>query len=138
MAAAAFRLTALALACAGCTSIQFKPRSFEGVSWHVSAIDGQDTPPVDNYRMEFANGRVSAQFGCNHFGGTYRVERNQLVVSQLAGTRMGCPEPAGTLENRGTAILREPMQITANSGGMMLSNRSGQINLVLSVTGRRR
>ena len=141
MAAAVFRLLPLAAmaAIASCTSVRFAPLSFESLPWRVDAINGEDTPMVDNYRMEFAKGRLTARFGCNHFGGSYRVQRNQLVVAQLAGTRMRCPDPTRDFENRATAILRSPMQIGRNpkSGGTLLSNAAGSLELAPIVTGKR-
>jgi hypothetical protein len=44
MAAAVFRIAALALACAACTSIAVDARTFEGTRWRVTAIDAKPTP----------------------------------------------------------------------------------------------
>lgn len=77
-----------------------------------------------------ASGGVGARFGCNSMGGQYRLVGDILTVSNLATTLMGCPEPAGTLERDGSAVLGQPMRIAFTSNDrMFLSNAAGSIAL---------
>ncbi len=41
----------------------------------------------------FADGRLSAQAGCNHLGGNGTIEEGQLVLDEMSTTEMGC-DPA--------------------------------------------
>jgi len=132
MAAAGFRIAALGLLCAACTSIAADARSFEETRWHVTAISGRATPAKDGYRMEFRSGSISGRFGCNGFGGRYSVARATLVVREVRSTLMACSDPAASFESAGFAILNQPMRMRwSSSRQMSLSNSSGSIDLTL-------
>ena len=129
MAAAVFRAAALALACAGCTTVAVDGRTFEG-NWRVTAVNGWSTPANGNYRVAFENGRISGRFGCNGWGGIYAVAGTMLTASQVHSTMMACPEPAMSFEKRGLAILNQPMRWTwTGKHKLTLTNRAGSIGL---------
>ena len=130
MAAAVFRAAALALACAGCTTIAVDARTFDGRRWQVMAIDGRATPAKGDYSISFSGGDLGARFGCNSIGGSYSVNGETLLATQVRSTLMGCPEPAATFEREGLAVLNQPMRLTWNGGGAVtLSNPAGSIAL---------
>lgn len=132
MGAAGFRAPALALVCAACTSIAADARTFEGTDWHVTAINTRPTPAAGNYRIGFRNGRIGGQFGCNHFGGEYRVSPDVLTTSAMMMTEMGCTDPAATFESWGISVLQQPMRMSwASSRRLTLSNGAGSIDLEL-------
>lgn len=121
---------AAALLAAACTSVNSTSATFEGTRWQVTAINGQATPHNGEYRLQFEAGRVGGAFGCNQFGGTYRVQGDVMVASNVASTLMGCPEPAGTFERNGLAVLGQPMRLTWHSDRQLtLSNAAGSIAL---------
>jgi heat shock protein HslJ len=131
MAAAGFRIAALALFCAGCTSIAADQRTFDGTTWRVTAIDGRATPHSGDYSMRFTGRELGARFGCNHVGGLYSVAGETLRATEVRSTLMGCPEPAATFEREGLAVLGSPMRMSWSSGSRLtLSNSAGSIALV--------
>jgi heat shock protein HslJ len=111
----------------------------EGTEWRVLSLSGHETPGDGDYRLKFANGRVSARFGCNEMGGTYRISGAIITVSPLEQTLIGCAEPARSFEELGKAILQAPMNIgmEPTTGGPVLFIGAGRIDLVPIVTGRR-
>ena len=130
MAAAVFRIAALALLSTGCTSIAADQRTFEDTTWRVMAVDGRATPPSGDYSMRFTGRDLGARFGCNHIGGRYHVAGETLTATEVRSTLMGCPEPASTFERDGLAVLGSPMRISWGSGNrLMLSNAAGSISL---------
>ncbi len=131
MAVAGFSaLAGAALVLGGCTSIAGDQRTFDGTRWRVAAISGQETPLESNYRMAFDAGRISGQFGCNHFGGDYRVRGDILTTGAVAMTEMACTGPAGRFEALGLAILPQPMELRWTSAQrLMLANAAGTIAL---------
>jgi heat shock protein HslJ len=130
MAAAGFRIAALALLSAGCTSIAADQRTFDGTTWRVIAIDGRATPPTGDYSMHFSGRDFGARFGCNHIGGLYSVAEATLTATDVRSTLMGCPEPASTFERDGVAALGAPMRMSWSSGNRLtLSNAAGSIAL---------
>jgi heat shock protein HslJ len=132
MAAADYRLAVLALLCAACTSIAADARTFAGTRWHVAGINGHPTPATGNYEIAFRNRQIGGQFGCNHFGGDYRVARDVLTASAIRMTMMACSEPAMSFESWGSAVLQQPARMTwSSSRRLTLSNAAGSIDLQL-------
>ena len=130
MAAAGFRLVALAVLTAGCTSVTASRASFDGTRWHVSAVNGNATPPAGDYSLQFAQGNVGARFGCNHIGGRYSAVGDTLRTFDIHSTLMGCPEPAATFERQGSLVLTSPMRIAwSGERRLTLSNSNGSIAL---------
>ena len=136
MGAAGFRAAALALMCAGCTSIAVDQRSFEGTRWRVTAINGQPTSARGVFFFEFERGSYSARMGCNQARGRYRVEGDALVAFGTMTTEMACdavpaePIPLMTFEEWGFRVLRAPMRMQwKGETGLTLSNANGSIVL---------
>lgn len=128
---AAFKLAiGFAVAATACTSIAVDARSFVDTRWHVTAINGRPTPAMGDYRVEFSNGKIGGQFGCNSFGGPVGVRGEVMTAGPIMATQMGCSEPAAYFESAGFAILNQPMrwQWTARHK-MTLSNSAGTIAL---------
>ncbi|HEX6661631.1 MAG TPA: META domain-containing protein [Sphingomicrobium sp.] len=122
----------LALLCAGCTSIAADARTFEGTRWHAVAINGRTTPTTGNYVVRFQRGQIGGQFGCNHFGGDYRIRGDTLTAGAIRTTMMACSEPAASFEGEGFAILNQPMRMTwSSSQRLTLSNAAGSLDLSL-------
>jgi len=118
---------------AGCTSIAADARTFDGTEWQVVAIDGQATPRAENYRVRFANGQFGGRFGCNSFGGAYRVRGGTtLAVGPVAATEMACEGPGMEFERRGFQVLQQPMRLDwTGSNRLTLVNNAGSIDLTL-------
>jgi len=141
MAAAGFRLAALALACASCTRIEVTERSFDGTQWRVIGIDRAPVRPEAGYRMNFKAGRFSGGFGCNGMSAEYQVIRNYMMIGKSAGgtfhvgwimsTERDCSvRPDGHFEEDALAILRRPMSLSfRGKRQLVLSNASGSIDL---------
>jgi heat shock protein HslJ len=135
MAAVVFRLRLsgplIALAIGACATPPPPVAELAGTNWRVVSVNGRVTPAQGDYSMRFeAGGRVGARFGCNSMGGNYRMVGGTLIVSDLAQTLMGCPEPAASFESQGSAVLSQPMQVAFTSNERMnLSNAAGTIAL---------
>ena len=130
MAAAGFRLAALAVLAAGCTSVTAGSASFDSTRWHVTAVNGNATPAAGDYSLQFTQGNVGARFGCNHIGGRYSAIGETLRTFDIHTTLMGCPEPAATFEQQGSAVLTAPMRIAwSGETRLTLSNDHGSIAL---------
>jgi len=107
-----------------------------GADWQVMQVNGRQVPAAADYWVRFGDdNRIGAKFGCNSMGGTYSVSGSALTVSDLMQTLMGCPEPAATFENEGSAILRAPMTMSRSYSDrapyeyLSLKNQAGEIIL---------
>ncbi len=93
LAIAAALVAAIALAaCASASAPQLAGKEY--VAAKVTD-GGQDRPlaPGTKLRLNFSASDIGASAGCNHMGGTYRIDAGRLIVDNLATTEMGC-DPA--------------------------------------------
>jgi heat shock protein HslJ len=76
-------------ACAGAAQPQLAGKEY--VATKVTD-GGQERPlvPGTKLRLNFEATDIGASAGCNHMGGTYRIDGGRLFVSNLATTDMGC------------------------------------------------
>jgi heat shock protein HslJ len=70
----------------------------DGTSWVATKITEGGNPralvPGSELRVEFVDGSISINAGCNGMGGTYTLsEEAELATGALAGTEMGCDQP---------------------------------------------
>jgi heat shock protein HslJ len=49
--------------------------------------------PGTRIELRFGDGKLDAQAGCNHIGGAARIDRQRLIMGEVATTDMGC-DPA--------------------------------------------
>ena len=93
-------------------------------NWRVVRLNGAATP-ASGYYLNFLPDRLQAKFGCNDLSASYREQRGDLVVDQIASTRMACPDIAS--ETRGSNILAVPMRVRLEGDTLFLSNDRGTI-----------
>ena len=61
-----------------------------GRSYLSESVTGYELAPDTRVAMDFREGEVSVNAGCNHLFGTLRIEGNRLHVEDMGGTEMGC------------------------------------------------
>jgi heat shock protein HslJ len=68
----------------------------DGTSWVATSItEGGKTRPLvagSTLRLDFADGKIAINAGCNHIGGGYRFSDGKLSTDSLASTDMGCEQ----------------------------------------------
>ena len=98
-------------------------------SWQIVAIN--DAPVSGtNYRLSFADGRLTGQAGCNRFSGPHRIEANGLVAGPIIATRMACLGGRMQDERAVLTMLRQPMRVvTSGAADVVLGNDVGTIRL---------
>jgi heat shock protein HslJ len=87
--ALAFVATVVLTACAAASAPQLAGKEY--VAAKVTD-GGQDRPLVagTKLRLSFSATDIGASAGCNHMGGTYRIDGGRLIVGNLGTTDMGC------------------------------------------------
>lgn len=86
-------IAALLNACAGSSQ-----SNLNGTTWTLTAY--KDNPPIAGAQptLQFENGQVSGNTGCNHYGGSYEVQGDTIRFGDLFNTEMACLEPEGVME----------------------------------------
>lgn len=88
-------VTCASLLLAACAAIPGAAPQLAGKEFVSSKVTdgGADRPLVAGTKLRLtfsADGNIGASAGCNHMGGTFRIEGGRLFVGDLATTEMGC------------------------------------------------
>ncbi|MEC9084819.1 MAG: META domain-containing protein, partial [Pseudomonadota bacterium] len=77
-----------------------------GSQWMVEEIDGEPVLEGSEVTIGFTDeGRVFGSSSCNRYNGGWHIQGQELVFSQMAATRMACPETLMQQENRFLKLL---------------------------------
>jgi putative lipoprotein len=104
-------------------------------SWKFTSYSRADvlTPAVSGTEagLTFNNdGTISGNSGCNGFGGSYKVEGDQVSFSEVVSTLMACDEPRMAQEGAFHQVLTETA--TFNIEGNTLTIMNNDYVLVLA------
>jgi heat shock protein HslJ len=115
----------------GCGGAVSEPSRLANTHWRISRINGLRIGPGP-YQIEFTEGRLSGQAGCNRLGGSYRLEGDRLTAGPIAATRMACPPRLMAHEAAVLRVLNAPVRVMQPSEHIMvLTGRQGTVTLEL-------
>lgn len=101
--------------------------------WTLTKIEKDDAKKVFNPNnlpsIEFKEGRVSGNAGCNRYNGKFEFNAGVLSVSSLISTRMACEFLAG--ESRFTQLLEGDSKVSLEKGNLVIS-KNGKAILTFS------
>jgi len=91
----------------------------QGVTWRLARLGRKEPVPEGvNVTAVFGEGRVRGSGGCNQYSAAVvETDPPGFSVGPAASTKMACPEPAGSFEDRYLSALQ-----TANRFGFLLGN----------------
>ncbi len=100
--------------------------SLEATSWMLVIPKGSscEVPPM----MEFEDGQVSGDLGCNHFSAAYTLAPDGAfsVTGIKKGTR-SCSKDFMLLEERMLGILSKAASVRQQKGQLTFLDKSGQV-----------
>ena len=72
--------------------------NLEDTTWLLMTYN--DTRPIDGTQptIQFEDGQVSGNAGCNSYGGSYQVKGDAISFEALFNTEMACMEPEGLMD----------------------------------------
>ena len=93
---------------------------------------GQDRPLVDGTRIRlgFDDGQLSANAGCNIFGGSYRLEGDRLIVEGGSMTEMGCDEERSAQDEWLFGLLGSQPTLSQDGDELVLTADDTVITLI--------
>lgn len=102
------------------------------VSYGAAASPTPALPDVDTF-IQFENGQMSGNFGCNDFGGEYKLNGDQITFSGVMSTLMYCEETSAQ-EQGALAILSggAALRIQINGGLLTITSSDGSSVINLS------
>lgn len=106
-------------------------------SWRlIGFITGDsETPPIEGTKLtaNFTTVSISGSGGCNQFAANYLIkEPEQISISDLAHTKIFCPDPPGTMEQESEyfqRLLGATHFELAGSGPLILISRETELGL---------
>jgi heat shock protein HslJ len=106
--------------------------SVAGHTYLSTGVTGHTLVPGSQISLSFTpDGHIGANAGCNSMSGPYRIEGDQLVVSDLAQTEMGCDPPARMDQDTWLgAFLTSRPTLVLNGDTLRISDSTAAITLV--------
>ncbi len=84
-----------------------------------------------NTSIEFKDGRVNGNVGCNSFGGDYKVSGDQLSFGPIMSTMMACLNQSGDQERGTLAVLKDTAKVSMSGDTLTLTSVDGKSAIVL-------
>jgi heat shock protein HslJ len=93
-----------------------------GKTFESTSVTGHDLVPDSVITLEFIDGRISANAGCNTQNGDADVVDGTLEVGQLASTMMACEDPLMAQEQWLGAFLEDGPEVALDATTLTLTS----------------
>jgi heat shock protein HslJ len=119
-------LVILALsACAGGSSA-----SIQG-QWKLVSYNQIPAVPDVETTIEFKDGQMNGNVGCNGFGGAYKVKGDSIEFGPVMSTMMFCEGPIGEQEMGTLAVLQGKTSFVLDGNMLTITSADGNSVIVL-------
>ncbi|MFH0750353.1 MAG: META domain-containing protein [Chloroflexota bacterium] len=106
-------------------------QGLDGRTFLSTGSDGRALVAGSRVRLSFQGGQIGANGGCNSMSGPYAIDRDRLVVRQLATTEMACEQLlmdqdrwlADLLDGAIIALAGDTLTLTKNGVRLTLLDR---------------
>lgn len=125
----------LILVLAGCLSPGIgRGPELNGTTWQLASYGGNQLLPGTEFTARFEDTQIQGNGGCNQYYGTYRIEKEQLTITDLAWTEMACLDPEGIMDQEQALLTllggaqtyqleEESLQITTAGGERLVFSK---------------
>lgn len=123
-------LTVLAAAVAACSLVteegdEAAERLYD-ITWVAEEVSGQPVAPgVESNLLVAADGKVSGNAGCNGYFGSVIIDGQAMSFGNLGSTKIACPEPAMSQEDRLLGALDSTRGYRLQNGNLLLLDGAG-------------
>lgn len=115
----------LLTACTGRSSA-----SMDG-QWKLVSFNQTPAAPDVETSIEFKDGQMSGNVGCNGFGGEYKVKGDAVEFGPVMSTMMFCEGPVGEQETGTLAVLQGKTSFAINENILTITSADGKSVIVL-------
>ncbi|MEV5832388.1 META domain-containing protein [Nocardia sp. NPDC052112] len=105
-------------------------RSPMGRTFVSTGVEGQQIPGGGPMTLTFADGKISANSGCNTADGTVDLTDGILHVGTLASTLMACPEERGQADSWQDKVLTSLPKWRIDDGTLTLTGKETTVTLL--------
>lgn len=104
--------------------------SIEG-QWKLVSYNQTPAVPDVEASIEFKDGQMSGNVGCNGFGGEYTVDGDTITFGPVMSTMMFCEGPVGDQEMATLAVLQEKSTFVLDGNMLTITSGDGNSSIVL-------
>ena len=115
-------------ACAGGSSASVEGQ-WKLVSYGPAASQTPAAPDVET-SIEFKDGQLNGNVGCNGFGGDYSVKGDQMEFGPVMSTMMYC-EAVAEQESSTLAVFQETASFILDGDTLTITSADGAMSIVL-------
>jgi D-alanyl-D-alanine carboxypeptidase len=110
-------------------------QTLEGTDWVLNGYGGKTVLEETQITAQFEEGRVSGSAGCNRYFGSYEARQGGLKISEVASTKMACPDPIMAQEDAYLKLLRAAKSYQIEAGELYLLDGDGRAILEFVMAG---
>ncbi len=110
------------------TNQQGNGTSLENIRWKLTKLDAETISTPTNGKeiyIQLNKGKIDGFSGCNKIGGKYKINDNNLKITDIISTKMACPEMK--LENTFTQALSKTESYTLKDKTLSLTSSDNSI-----------
>jgi heat shock protein HslJ len=112
-------------ACAGGSSADIQGQ------WKLVSYNQNPAAPDVETSIEFKDGQLNGNVGCNSFGGEYTVDDDTINFGPIMSTMMFCEGPIGEQEMGTLAVLQEKSTFVIDGNALTITSADGNSSIVL-------
>ena len=106
------------------------PASLEG-TWKLDSYNQIPAAADVDTSIEFKDGQMSGNVGCNGFGGEYEVDGGAIKFGPVMSTMMFCEGPVGEQEAAMLAVMNESATFVLDGDTLTIASGDGSSVIVL-------
>ena len=118
------------VACSGGASASITGQ-WKLVSYGPAASQTPAASDVDT-SIEFLDGKLNGNVGCNGFGGDYEVKGDTLTLGPIMSTMMFCEGPVGDQETGTLTMLKDSAKFVLDGDKLTITSADGSAVIVLA------
>lgn len=99
---------------------------------HGSAANQTPAAPDVDTSIEFLDGQLNGNVGCNGFGGEYEVDGDVIKFGPVMSTMMFCEGPVGDQEMATVAVFQGSASFVLDGDTLTITSADGNSVIVLA------
>ncbi len=104
-----------------------------GTEWELKLLDGERPPEDAEVTLHFNDDRVSGRAAVNQYSGSYQVDGEALIFSEIVRTEMAGPQHLMEVEEAFTEALQETRSLRVMEGRLELIDQAGETRALLGL-----
>ena len=98
-------------------------------SWQLISVNDGKLIAGSEMTMRFSSNEIRGNASCNQYFGSYQLNGEKILISELAWTEMACLDPVGIMEQEQTlmGVLSRAAQFSIQENELRITSDSGEL-----------